>query len=195
MSEAREIIKRVQLIVGVKADGIIGTKTRSAIARYFGDASLPIYPSKGQIRSNRSIFGAAGQVSLVSLNPPYPLYYDGRLVTSIRVHERIAHGVELALKRVLSHYGAKRVRELGLDVYDGSYNNRSVRGGTASSMHAWGIALDFNAARNGNSVRGKNALFSSADYDHWWLAWLSVGARPFGLFNDRDYMHVDFTKL
>ncbi len=194
MSEAVQIIKRIQHIVGVEADGVIGKMTRAAIAEYVGESSLPLYPSKAQIRSNCSIFGVAGQVPLVSITPPYQLYYAGQRVESIRVHERVAHGVELALKRVLSHYGAQRVRELGLDVYDGSYNNRSVRGGTASSMHAWGIALDFNAARNGNSMRGKDALFTAPKYDFWWLAWLSVGARPFGLFNDRDYMHVDFSR-
>ncbi len=195
MSEASTIIQRIQRMVGVEADGIIGKQTRAAIAQYFGEDSLPIYPSKGQIRTNRSIFGVAGQVTLQRVEPPYPLYYAGKQVESISVHQRIVPAVQKALSRVLAHYGAERVHELGLDVYDGCYNNRSVRGGTSTSMHAWGIALDFNAAKNGNHTRGKEALFASPEYDFWWLAWLSVGARPFGLYNDRDYMHVDFTQI
>ncbi len=195
MSEAVQIIKRIQRIIGAEADGIIGKMTRAALAEYVGERWLPIYPSKSQIRSNHSIFGVAGQVPLVSIEPPYSLFYAGQRVETIRVHERVAHAVELALQRVLAHYGAQRIHELGLDVYDGSYNNRSVRGGTASSMHAWGIALDFNAARNGNRARGKDALFTSSEYDFWWLAWLSVGARPFGLYNNRDYMHLDFSRV
>lgn len=33
-----------------------------------------------------------------------------------------------------------------LETFDGCYNNRPVRGGTAKSLHSWGLALDVNAA-------------------------------------------------
>lgn len=33
-----------------------------------------------------------------------------------------------------------------IKTFDGCYNNRSVRGSTAKSLHAWGLAIDINAA-------------------------------------------------
>ncbi len=190
----RTITKRLQGILGVGQDGIIGKQTMSAAARYAGDDAPALWPSKSQVRSGESIFGVAGKVPLKRIKPPYTLYYAGKAVPAISVHERVEVAVMTALQRVFMHYGAARVHDLGLDVYDGCYNNRSVRGGSATSMHAWAIALDFGAAHNGNRTRGSQARFAAPEYDFWWLAWMSVGARPFGLHNDRDYMHVEFVR-
>jgi hypothetical protein len=33
-----------------------------------------------------------------------------------------------------------------LKTFDGCYNDRLVRGGSAMSLHAWGLAIDLNAA-------------------------------------------------
>ena len=40
-------------------------------------------------------------------------------------------------RQTLDHYGMEKVRELGLDLYGGCFNNRSIIGGKATSMHAW----------------------------------------------------------
>ncbi len=187
------IIKRLQGIVGSSPDGIIGPLTRAAIARYTGEDDPTRWPSKSSIRKGTSPYGKAGHIPMISLKPPYPLYYAGKQIQQLSTHELIAPAAQLALQRVLSHYGLTRLHELGLDIYDGCYNNRTVRGGYSTSMHAWAIAFDFDAAHNGNKTTGKNARFAAPEYDFWWLAWMSVGARPFGLFNDRDYMHIEFT--
>lgn len=39
-----------------------------------------------------------------------------------------------------------------IKTFDGCYNDRSVRGSTAISMHAWAAAIDFNAACDGMVV-------------------------------------------
>ena len=36
--------------------------------------------------------------------------------------------------------------------YDGCYNDRSVRGSSTTSLHAWAAAIDMNAAHNGMVV-------------------------------------------
>ncbi len=189
----KTIIKRIQKIVGADQDGIIGPLTRRAIAEYAGESNMPTWPGKGSIRAGYTLFGRAGGVDMTLIEPPYPLFYQGDEIKAIGVHAEIAPYVATALKRVLDYYGRERIHALGLDRYDGCYNNRRVRGGKITSMHAWAIALDFDAAHNGNSTRGNKARFASPDYDFWWIAWMSVGARPFGLFNDRDYMHIEFT--
>ncbi len=187
------IIKRIQLIVGADPDAIIGTQTRRAIAAYVGESNPPTWPSKKAIRTGKTLFDRAGDFPMTSITPPYPLYYQGNEIKKIAVHAEVAPFVETALERVLRHYGRERIEQLGLDIFDGCYNNRRVRGGQSTSMHAWAIALDFDAAHNGNSTRGNKARFTAPEYDFWWIAWMSVGARPFGLFNDRDYMHIEFT--
>jgi hypothetical protein len=39
-----------------------------------------------------------------------------------------------------------------IKTFDGCYNDRSVRGSGAISLHAWAVACDFNAADNGMVV-------------------------------------------
>ncbi len=41
-----------------------------------------------------------------------------------------------------------KISALKYDRYDGSFNLRPMRGGTTLSMHAYGCALDFDAADN-----------------------------------------------
>lgn len=180
----------VQEELNITADGIAGPKTITALARKM---NLFFYPTKSEITSGKSIFGKAGDESqLVSIKPPYQLFYDGQPLSTIRVHREIADSVVEALTQVLEHYGADRIRSLKLDQYDGCYNNRTVRGGTATSMHAWGIAIDWCAAKNGNNMGPDQALFAGDEYIEWFNIWESVGARSFGRRNKRDYMHVEF---
>lgn len=73
---------------------------------------------------------------------------------TIRVHEAIAQDVKEALAEVLEVYGLERIRALHLDQYGGSYNDRSTATGKSKSMHAWGIALDFDPERNSYSCQG-----------------------------------------
>ncbi len=189
-------IRAIQRDVGTTADGIIGDKTLDAIMDRLGiEQDSWSIPSKTEVRSNKSVYGKAGEVPLKAIVPPYTLYYSGAPVKTITVHELIAPLVLKALNKVLDAYGEAMIKELGLDIYDGCYNNRSVRGGSATSMHAWGIALDFNAERNGNHMGKDEALFAKAEYAAWWEAWESVGARSFGKANGRDYMHVEFVTV
>lgn len=180
----------VQSELSLHPDGICGPLTLAAIAR---DLGLYFWPTRAEIMSKRSIYGRAGDESqLINIPPPYPLYYAGKAIRSLRVHKEIAAEVNEALEKVLEHYGQDRITELKLDQYDGCFNNRSVRGGSSRSMHAWGIALDFCASENGNKMRADTALFARPEYKAWFDCWESVGARSFGRRNGRDYMHIEF---
>lgn len=182
--------RAVQLTLSLQPDGICGPLSIAAIAR---DLGIYFCPTRAEIMSNRSIYGCAGDESqLINITPAYPLYYAGKPIRSLRIHKEIAAEVGEALEKILAHYGLTRIAALKLDQYDGCFNNRSVRGGSSTSMHAWGIALDFCAAENGNRMRADTALFAHADYDAWFDIWESVGARSFGRRNGRDYMHIEF---
>ena len=53
------------------------------------------------------------------------------------------------LSRIHLHYGEARLRELRLDIFSGDYDPRLMRGSTTKwSMHAWGIAYDFDDTEN-----------------------------------------------
>lgn len=190
----------VQAKCGVAQDGKAGKKTACAVLEKLNskkevkpNSCKFVAPRKEDIRSGKSCYGKAGDESnLVSIVPPYQLYFDTTPVKTIRVHKLIASAVEEALKLVLHTYGLSRIKELKLDKFDGCFNNRSVRGGTSTSMHAWGIAIDWYASANGMNDKTGKAPLSKEVYNDWWNIWESVGARSFGRRNGYDWMHVEF---
>ncbi|MEE1266519.1 MAG: hypothetical protein UHH87_09550, partial [Akkermansia sp.] len=154
-----------------------------------------VWPTQKEVRSGRSVFGAPGEAALVNVAPPYPLFYEGEQVRSIRVHRIVAPVVLGALQQVLDEYGPERIRALGLDQYGGSYNYRQTTGAGSLSMHAWGIALDFCPAGNGMSAHAPAATLSHPDCRRWWEIWESLGAVSMGRACDYDWMHLQFARL
>ena len=199
LSTEREYVVAVQKRLGLKADGIAGAKTWTALCNSFGvepTASGTDWPTQAEVRTGKSIFGKAGDESnLVSITPPYTLYYDGKAVKTIRVHKLVADAVLGALQEVLDMYGAEKIHELGLDRYDGAFNNRSTTTGAKKSMHAWGIALDFDAGRNAYATRKPKAALSRPECIRWWEAWEKRGGVSLGRERDCDWMHIQFAKL
>ncbi len=190
-------IKLIQAAVGVTTDGVIGSLTLAAIKAKLGiepTTDCSQLPTKAEIRSNTSIYGTAGKVSLTKIIPPYQLYYEGKPLSTISVHEKIADKVLRILQRTLEYYGEGQIQELKLDQYSGCYNDRSVTGGASKSMHAWGIALDFCAELNGYGVRTGDALFSSDVYKPFVQFWYDEGGRSFGLENGYDWMHFELCR-
>lgn len=191
-----EIWSAVQAAVNVTPDGIPGPATARGIAAAL-DIALPrSWPDQATVRAGLSIFGRAGDESnLVSVVPPYPLYYEGRPVKTIRVHQAIAQDVQAALAEVLAAYGLDRIRKLHLDQYGGSYNDRSTAGGKSKSMHAWGIALDFDPERNSYSCKAPHAGLSRPECEEWWRIWEAHGAVSLGRERNYDWMHLQFARL
>lgn len=203
-----ELIRAVQKKVGVTVDGKVGPKTLAAIAAKLGvttssssaaggnPAASKRWPTQAEVRTGKSIFGPAGcEDRLVSITPAYPLYYDGKPLKTIRVHREIAQDVKEILEEVLAAYGLERIHALGLDDYAGSYNNRSTTGGKSKSMHAWGIALDFAAAKNSYYTHKPKASLSIPECEKWWEIWEAHGAVSLGRHSDVDWMHVQFARF
>ena len=189
-------ILAIQKKVGVTPDGVIGPVTIRAIRDKLGVVTPPVWPTQAEVRQGRSIFGKPGNESeLLSLTPPYPLYYEGKKVSSIRVHRLISRHVQAALEEVLAHYGISEIQRLGLDKYGGSYNYRACSSGNSLSMHAWGIALDFSPAENALNCKAPRATLSHEDCRHWWEIWESHGASSMGRECDYDWMHLQFAAL
>ena len=193
-------IKAVQKKLGVTVDGIAGKNTWAAIAKALGistvTTSANTLPTQAQVRKGTSIFGKAGDESnLVNVKPPYQLYYCGKPVKTIRVHKLIADRVQAALKEILAHYGIEKIKVLGLDQYSGSYNYRNSTNSNSMSMHAWGIALDFAAAKNTYGMKKPQASLSKPECEMWWKIWEKHGAVSLGRQCNYDWMHLQFAKL
>lgn len=95
---------------------------------------------------------------LVDVIPPFQMYYDGKPIKRIRFHRKAAIALRTALAEIWEHYDRDqhKIDALGISKYAGAYNPRKVRGSaTKWSNHAYGAAIDLNAAENGlGSGRG-----------------------------------------
>jgi len=94
-------------------------------------------------KSKTAFFGKPG-TNLVSIISPFQMYYDGHALKSITVNKMIATALLLVFNEILDKCGhdQKKVDAIGASAFGGCYNNRSIRGSTNISNHAFGAAID-----------------------------------------------------
>ena len=112
-----------------------------------------------------AFYGGVGQ-NQTKLVFPYPVclaWETSTFVKSTSCHEKVRDAALRILTRVLDHYGLDKIRELRLDRFGGCLNVRRMRGGTAFSMHSWGIAFDFDPDRNQLRWGRDRAAFARPD--------------------------------
>lgn len=200
----------IQRAVGTEPDGLPGNNTIHAIKVALG--LLPegadnakgwkaVIVTQADVRTGRSVYGRAGDESyLVSVPLPanYPLTYEGKAVRSIRVHGLVADRVESALKEVADFYERKygnlieaQMKAPAIYVYGGSYNDRSTVGGGVKSIHAWGLALDFDPGENWYSRKKvAGARLARVEYEAFFDIWEAHGFYSLGRRSDVDWMHI-----
>lgn len=223
----KQTVKNIQKVLGVVADGIIGNKTFNAIMDALKDDDTeevsssqtdlnnliqkyidkdieytkvdykaePVKQSK--LRTNGSIYGKAGNESvLVNVPVPenYPLKYEGKKVKSIRIHKLAADRLEAALKDIIKHYGEDIEKVApGACVYDGSYYFRNTRNSSSTSVHSWGLALDFDAGNNSLKTKAPQARLSQEIYKPFWDILEHHGFLSLGRRQNSDWMHCQMT--
>ena len=84
---------------------------------------------------------------------------------------------------------------LGLDLFGGCFNYRPMRGGTALSMHSWGIAYDGDPERNQLRWGRDRAEFAKPAFDPFWAIVEAHGAVSLGRARNYDWMHFQFANL
>jgi hypothetical protein len=138
-------------------------------------------------------YGAIGdQTQLTTMKFPYPMYYDGKLVTSTTVHKLVKDDLESIFNEILSTYGTEQIKKLGLDQYSGAYNVRFKRGGSTPSIHSWGIAIDIYAAKNDLHQLTNSfppPVFSQKEYKAFIDIWYKHNFKSFGKELGYDWMH------
>ena len=154
--------------------------------------------------------------NIITVPPPmgWHLYYQKKdstlLPTSgIRMHKLLQDSFREVLTQIWNHARLEVKNEVGfdkttaeydeltrkwlhdrrLDQHNGGYNYRPVTGGSTLSMHAYGIAIDWDALHNPR----KNPLTHTLP-DWWYQIWRDHGWTDGRHFNTPDPMHVQFAK-
>jgi hypothetical protein len=131
------------------------------------------------------------------------LYYqsdDGLVqVSGIRMHRLLADSFVAVLDDVWDHaanqIGAgatpvqilKWLHQRGLDQHGGGFNFRKITGGKSLSLHAYGIAIDWDPEHNPRQKPLKKRL-----PDWWFDIWRKHGWSDGRTFTTPDPMHVQF---
>ena len=206
-------VRMFQRLHRLNVDGIVGPKTYSELLSPSSTTELRDRPN---IINNpqpneahqswpfqkdvESYYGNVEEIpkKLVRITPPYKLWYAGNMnleIKSFQIHEKVAPSVDRVLKRVLSEYGEQRIKDLNLDVFGGSYVKRQMRGSNRWSMHAYGIAIDWDPVNNQLRWDHTKAKFAGSDYRVWFSLWREEGWVGLGPSKDFDWMHVQAARV
>jgi hypothetical protein len=187
-------------------DGMAGDGFKEAL-RAFQIANRETDPSPHEVTHQPALFPRQADVekvfgkpgtNLVMVDLPYPfrLAWDKKqTVKRVQMNAKAADSFKRALQKALDHYGLAKIQELGLDIWGGGFNNRAMRGGTRKSMHAYGIAHDFDPERNQLRWGSDRAQMAKPEYAAFLDAFESEGWISLGRERNFDWMHVQAARL
>lgn len=201
-------LRAFQRLNGLNDDGIPGPKTEAALWPAYiheRDAELPeeavppdvpLWPRQAAVEA---FYGAPGDgQKQVMLELPYPmrLAWDKRkVVNRFSVHHKVVESAGRAFARIAEEYGPAERAALGIDLFGGCLNVRKMRGGNSWSMHSWGIAIDFDPARNQLNWGSAKARLALPDAERFWRIWEAEGWLSLGRSRNYDWMHVQAARL
>lgn len=189
-----------------KIDGFYGPQTDAAFlswrASTRGRAVLDRAAEEhwGSQANMEARFGPAGAAICTAgeIVPPWRmvLAWDaGQVVRRFNCHADVAASGQRAFDRIAETYSTFEINGLGLHLYGGCYNFRKKRGGSSLSTHAWGVAIDFDPARNRLDWGRDRARLARVDAAPFWDAWEAEGWLSLGRARDYDWMHVQAPAL
>lgn len=129
---------------------------------------------------------------LVKIGLPYPMriaWDTDSTVTTLMCHNLVSNNFKAVFNSLLVHYGQDKIKELGIDLFGGCFNYRKMRNGNAWSMHAWGIAIDLDPARNTLKETSKTARFARPEYKPMIDIFYENGFESLGVEKNYDWMH------
>lgn len=139
------VIADLQRHIGVEPDGIWGNRSREAVRNHLRKLMPDPNPWPARI-DVRTFYGPPPPNDLTRINVEgLGVFYSGAEVKTIRCHEKVAE----SLLSIIQEISESEYRDL-LRKYAGCYAYRKSRSSANLSMHAWGIAIDFDPANNGN---------------------------------------------
>ncbi|MCG6907601.1 MAG: hypothetical protein LJE63_13390 [Desulfobacteraceae bacterium] len=208
-----QLLCKAQEIAVGRIDGLWGPQTEYAydmLAYHHEHGRLPppfrdetpldVNPNGWPRQTEAELIRYYGEIgknqTMLTLPYPHRLAWDLRkTVKKFSCHEKVHDSALRVLQRVLSHYGPERITELRLDRWAGCLNERKMRGGNRWSLHAWGIAIDYDSEFNGYNWGRDRATLAQPEYDPWWRFWEEEGWVSLGRTRNFDWMHVQAAKL
>lgn len=175
----------------------------SAISGFTRPPELPDRPEPMQSqrfprqRDVTAYYGPVGR-NQVLVDVPWRmvLAWDKRRVARrMSLHEKVADSARRCMVRTYAVFGDEGINQLGLNLFGGSLNVRRMRGGSAYSMHSWGIAIDWDPERNQLRWKHPQARLSHDDAKRFWEIWEDEGWVSLGRERDFDWMHVQAARL
>lgn len=121
--------------------------------------------------------------TVLSWKPNYQIF-------SFDAHKITAPALGAIFLEVKSKYTWEQIQEMGLNIWGGCYNFRSVRTNkNYFSAHAWGMAVDFDPQRNGLYTPTQDA--NLAKYPDLEAIFNRHGFINLGRVIGRDWMHYE----
>jgi len=145
-----------------------------------------------QIKAKYGTPNEIGLGYLTTITLPYPMRLAWDLetkVTRMRCHNLVADKFLAVFNDLLEHYGYDKIVELGIDLFGGCFNYRKMRGGSAWSTHAWGIAIDLDPGRNKLRETSRTARFARPEYKPMIDIFYKHGFESLGVEKNYDWMH------
>lgn len=98
---------------------------------------------------------------LVRVVPPYAISMGDVHIPSISINKVAAESLTRVLTRILNlcDHDPKKVAANHCNCFSGSFALRSIRGKSAISMHAFGLAIDFDAPNNALAAPENKTFF------------------------------------
>jgi D-alanyl-D-alanine carboxypeptidase len=211
-SKARKLLAFEQIVMrdaGLNPgsiDGLIGPQTLYALEAWQNlqrdtDPPAPtiahqptVFPRQKDVPT---FYGKVGQ-NQTMLDLPFKMrlaWDTAKVINRFSIHAKAHDSAAEAFKLILAHYGEAKIKELGLDLFGGCLNVRTMRGGSNPSMHSWGIAIDFDPARNRLRWGSNRAQMAKPEYSAFLDIWESVGWISLGRERNFDWMHVQAARL
>ena len=162
------------------------------------DQPAPTIKSVWPRQADVSAFYGAVGTSQTTIEIPFDMWlaWDKSVrARKMTLHTKVAASAERVLQAVAGLYSAQERKTIGLDLFGGSLNVRKMRGGSAYSMHSWGIAIDFDPERNQLKWGKDRARLAQPDAVPFWLEWEKEGWLSLGRALDFDHMHVQAARL
>jgi len=134
---------------------------------------------------------------LTTIKLPFPMFLSWDKDVSIErmtCHKLVADKFTAIFNDILTHYGAEKIHELGIDRYGGCFNFRKMRGGSDYSRHSWGIAIDLDPERNLLKETSKTARFARPEYKEMIDIFYKHGFESLGREKNYDWMHFQIKK-
>ena len=190
--KSEKAVRQFQTMHGLTVDGVIGPQTyKELFPRTIEErhTAQHRWPTEDEVPEFYGVPGA----SQVKVHVPWHLrlaWAPEKSVAFIGCHEKVAPSLEAILKDVNSEYTEAQKADLGIDLFGGCLNVRKKRGGNQWSMHSWGIAIDWDPARNRLQWNRTKARLAQPDAEAFWQCWEAQGWVSLGRAKNYDWMHV-----